>query len=146
MGVTWDFDQIKDDIDKEINEKINQFLTECYNNLVALSPVDTGRYRNAHHFSINAPSYAENGVTSIRIPVGDYPTVYLQNNLPYASIIEHGGYPNPVKYGTWRKGVGRGKGGKKKGYYEVRSVGGYSYQAPQGVYQVAFESAIASLG
>lgn len=75
MGITWDFDpsQIKDDIDKEINKKINQFLTECYNNLVALSPVDTGRYRNAHHFSINAPSYAESGATSIRIPVGDYP-------------------------------------------------------------------------
>ncbi len=92
MGITWDFDasQFKGDIDKEINKKINQFLIVCYNNLVNLSPVDTGRYRNAHHFSINAPSYAESGATSIRIPVGDYPTIYLQNNLPYCVVLEHG--------------------------------------------------------
>lgn len=92
MGITWDFDpgQIKDDIDKELNKKINEFLTTCYNNLVALSPVDTGRYRSAHHFSLNAPSYAESGATAIKVPIGDYPTVYLQNNLPYVVRIEHG--------------------------------------------------------
>lgn len=92
MGVTWNFkpEQIKGDVEKEINKKINMFLMTCYNNLVALSPVDTGRYRNAHHFSINAPSYAESGATSIRIPMGDYPTIYLQNNLPYVVRIENG--------------------------------------------------------
>ena len=92
MGITWNFDasQIKDDIDKELNKKINQFLMDCYNNLIALSPVDTGRYRNAHHFSINAPSYAESGATSIKVPMGDYPTIYLQNNLPYVVRIENG--------------------------------------------------------
>lgn len=92
MGITWEFDpgQIKDDIEKEINLKINEFLTICYNNLVALSPVDTGRYRSAHHFSINAPSYAESGAKAIKVPIGDYPPVYLQNNLPYVVRIEHG--------------------------------------------------------
>lgn len=92
MGISWDFkpSQIKDDIDKELNDKINKFLMTCYNNVVALSPVDTGRYRNAHHFSINAPSYAESGATSIKVPMGDYPTIYLQNNLPYAERIELG--------------------------------------------------------
>lgn len=92
MGITWDFkpEQIKDDIDKELNDKINKFLMTCYNNLVALSPVDTGRYRGAHHFSIDTPSYAESGATFVRVPIGDYPTVYLQNNLPYAERIELG--------------------------------------------------------
>ena len=92
MGITWNFkpEQVKDDIEKEINDKINKFLMTCYNNLVALSPVDTGRYRGAHHFSINAPSYAGNGATAIRVQVGEYPVVYLQNNLPYAERIENG--------------------------------------------------------
>lgn len=92
MGISWDFkpSQIKDDIDKELNDKINKFLMTCYNNVVALSPVDTGRYRGAHHFSIGAPSYAESGATSIKVPMGDYPTIYLQNNLPYVVRIENG--------------------------------------------------------
>ena len=92
MGVTWNFkpEQVKDDIEKEINDKINKFLMICYNNVVALSPVDTGRYRGAHHFSIDTPSYAETGATFVRVPLGEYPTVYLQNNLPYAERIELG--------------------------------------------------------
>ena len=92
MGVTWNFkpEQIKGDVEKEINKKINQFLADCYNNVVALSPVKTGRYKGAHHFSLNAPSYAESGATAIRVPVGEYPVVYLQNNLPYAERIENG--------------------------------------------------------
>ena len=92
MGITWDFkpEQVKDDIEKEINDKINKFLMTCYNNVVALSPVDTGRYRGAHHFSIGTPSYAEIGATFVRVQVGEYPTVYLQNNLPYAERLELG--------------------------------------------------------
>ena len=92
MGVTCNFkpEQIKGDVEKEINKKINQFLMTCYNNVTALSPVDTGRYQGAHHFSLNAPSYAESGATVIRVPVGEYPVVYLQNNLPYAERIENG--------------------------------------------------------
>ena len=92
MGISWDFKpgQVKDDIEKEINDKINKFLMTCYNNVVALSPVDTGRYRGAHHFSVGTPSYAETGATFVRVQVGEYPTVYLQNNLPYAERIENG--------------------------------------------------------
>jgi hypothetical protein len=49
---------------------------------------------------------------------------YFINNLPYIIPLEYGGYPQPVKRGTWRK---------DKGMYEVRSSGGYSTQAPRGM-------------
>ena len=48
----------------------------------------------------------------------------ITNNLPYALVIEYGGYPNPVKKGTY---LGKGKG------YEIRSRGGFSKQADKGV-------------
>jgi hypothetical protein len=50
-------------------------------------------------------------------------SLYLFNNSPQARVIEYGGYPNPVKKGTYRKGRG----------YEKRSSGGFSRQAPQGI-------------
>lgn len=92
MGIRWDFtaQEVKEHVDKMLNEKINRFCIDCYNNLVVLSPVDTGRYRNSHHFSVNAPSYAISGAISVRIPIGEYPIIYLQNNLPYAVRIENG--------------------------------------------------------
>lgn len=49
--------------------------------------------------------------------------LFLFNNSPQARVIEYGGYPNPVKKGTYRKGRG----------YEKRSSGGFSRQAPQGM-------------
>ena len=45
------------------------------------------------------------------------------NNAPQARVVEFGGYPEPVKFGTYRKGRG----------YEVRSSRGYSKQAPKGM-------------
>lgn len=101
-----------DEFEREFNRKLTRFVTLCYNNLVALSPVDTGRYRNAHHISMGQPSYAMNGSIQINIPVGYYQPIYLQNNLPYCIRLENG----------WSK------------------------QAPTGVYQNAFNSAVASMG
>lgn len=99
------------DVEQALNKTVRQFVFVCYNNLVALSPVDTGRYRNAHHISMGGPSYAQSGETTISIPVGYYKPIYLQNNLPYVLRIENG----------WSK------------------------QAPTGVYQNAFHSAIESI-
>tara|TARA_R110000765_G_scaffold230560_1_gene334060 strand:+ start:242 stop:718 length:477 start_codon:yes stop_codon:yes gene_type:complete len=57
----------------------------------------------------------------------DVSTFTLTNNLPYAQTIEFGGYPKPVKRGTY---LGKGKG------YEINSSGGFSKQAPGGVVRV----------
>lgn len=41
-------DKVADGVD----EVYRKFAIDCYNNVITLSPVDTGRYRNAHHISI----------------------------------------------------------------------------------------------
>ena len=51
-------------------------------------------------------------------------SLFLYNNSPQASVIEFGGYPNPVNRGTYYH---------KSKKYEIRSAGGFSRQAPQGI-------------
>ena len=51
----------------------------------------------------------------------------LTNNLPYAHVVEFGGYPNPPKLGSVVS-----KPGVKPVVYDQFSSGGYSKQAPQG--------------
>jgi hypothetical protein len=53
---------------------------------------------------------------------------FLSNNLVYAEVLEYGGYPDPVKYGSWVKGTK-----KVPGHYEIKSIHGYSKQAPAGM-------------
>ena len=82
-------DMVADDLD----DRYRKFAIACYNNVVALSPVDTGRYKGAHHISISSPSYAPTGGGAgliLGIPKHTYPTIYIQNNLPYALRLEHG--------------------------------------------------------
>ena len=49
--------------------------------------------------------------------------MYFTNNLPNIVPLEYGGYPQPVKLGSWDK--------KKKAYVK-KSDGGFSKQAPGG--------------
>lgn len=77
----------------ELDRAYRKFALNVYNNLQALSPVDTGRYRNAHHISIGSPSLAENGGgigLVLGLPRHTYPLVYFQNNLPYSIRLENG--------------------------------------------------------
>lgn len=54
--------------------------------------------------------------------------LYLTNNLPYAGVVEFGGYPKRVRFGTFNK---------KTGQYEIRSAGGFSKQAPRGMVRIS---------
>ena len=98
-------------VEQDFERKYRGLITNIGNHLVALSPVDTGRYKGNHHVSFNAPSYAVDVGVGLQLPPqGTFPTVYIQNNLPYALRLEQG----------------------------------HSGQAPTGVYQNAFNSAIGS--
>lgn len=55
----------------------------------------------------------------------------LANNLPYASVVEFGGYPNPPK-----KGSKVSKKGVKPAEYKILSAGGFSSAAPKGMVRV----------
>ncbi len=51
-------------------------------------------------------------------------SLFFFNNAPYARVVEFGGYPSPVKNGSWNT---------KTKQYEKRSRSGYSKQAPRGM-------------
>lgn len=107
-----------------------------FNSIVLSSPVDTGRFRGNWQISMTAPITSETerldptGATVLaEIAAGIGPAggkTFLANNLPYAEVIEFGGYPDPVKQGSWVKGVG----------WVIKSIGGFSKQAPAGCVRV----------
>lgn len=105
------------------------------------TPVDKGRLRGAwildssyNNAKVGRPSRSK-GSSYIKSVVGKdtmlNKTWYFYNNLPYASTVEYGGYPNPVDKGTWNKS-------KKR--FEKRSEGGYSKLAPEGMLRVSLLS------
>ena len=97
-----------------------------FRGIIKMSPVDTGRFRANWMVGMKAPSTettestdkaggttAMNMAQYINAQKGSYEFT-LANNLPYAHVIEYGGYP--------------GDG--------PNTVGGFSKQAPQGVVRV----------
>ena len=101
-------------------------------NIVQETPADTGRARNNWFLSVTAPS--NKTTTSASIGGGGSLSqaskmpkrvlgkkIFFTNNLPYAGILEYGGFPKPVK-----------KGSRIKGRYQKLSRGGFSLQAPKG--------------
>jgi len=108
------------------------------NDVIFNTPVDTGRARGNWQASIGAPiagftdkedkagqATVTAGIAIASDNVGS--DFYIVNNLPYIRVLEYGGYPVPVKRGTYNK---------QKGVWEIRSEGGFSKQAPQGIVRV----------
>lgn len=109
-----------------------------------LTPVDTGRARSSWNVSIGSidtsvpPIGTATSASQILAraqgtlrSLGQYQVVYITSSLPYIEVLEFGGYPSPVKKGTWDKKLRR---------YVVKSEGGYSKQAPQGMVRLTFQA------
>ena len=91
IHITVPFEQLADDIEQEVDRKYRGFLLTIFNNLTLKSPVLSGRYKANHTMSINTPSNAVDGSMGFVAPAtGTFPTVYFQNNLPYATVVEFG--------------------------------------------------------
>jgi phage gpG-like protein len=112
-------------------QAINAFAFKVFAGVVDKTPVDTGACRQNWLVTVNSETSAFDpskttgqvlleGGAVIEAAVGD-DKIFIQNNAPYASIIEHGGYPSPPKHG----------GLDKKG--RPKTAGGYSTQAPSGM-------------
>ena len=125
-------DAIADMVIKKNNDIRGVYLAGLFN-IISETPADTGRARNNWFLSVGVPSNSikktgSKGLGSIRT-LSSMPKkvlnnkIYLTNNLPYIGLLEYGGYPSPVKKGSYIK---RGKG------YEILSINGYSKQAPKG--------------
>lgn len=92
------------------------------------APVDSGRFRANMNVSYGAPDEAVTASTDASrlkrelekvatLPIGD--VMFITNALPYAAVLEYGGYPNPPKNPTGK------------------TEGGYSIQAPRGMFRLA---------
>lgn len=123
---------------------VKKIVLEVFSRAMMKSPVDTGRFRANWMVGIGAsdesiveveetdahgsvsPSAMSRGQQKLASLAFGVP-VHVSNNLPYAGIIENGGYPlNP-------------KGGDGK------TINGYSTQAPQGVLGISVEEVEAFL-
>ena len=116
-------------------DRVRRAITiELLSSVILDTPVDIGHARANWQTSTGAPktdviesTNGERAVEEARTVVSASrkdATIYMTNNVPYIGVLEHGGYPNPPKRGSWNKE-------KKK--WEIKSKGGYSWQAPAGM-------------
>lgn len=122
---------------------VKKIVLEVFTRAMMKSPVDSGRFRgnwmvgigasdesivdveesDAHGaVSPSAMSRAQQKLASLAFGI----PVHVSNNLPYAGILENGGYPLNPKTG-------------------VKTINGYSTQAPQGMLAISIEEVEAFL-
>lgn len=117
----------------KVKEVKRKYAFGLYAGIVKKTPVDTGRARANWNISVGEvdPSVSDDtkkrGLKykeeDIKLKDDDE-SIFISNNVEYITALEYGGYPSPVKKGTYNK---------KKKTYEIRSEGGYSKQAPNGM-------------
>ena len=126
MSFALDVKAFCDKAKKNPETVMRQVSLKLFSAIIKASPVDTGRFRMNWQASGSAPASgttvatdqsggkAISAVAEYVLKAPDWHEFTLANNLPYANVIEYGGYP--------------GEG--------PNTVGGYSKQAPQGVVRV----------
>jgi hypothetical protein len=117
----------------DMRNVVREVAIEAFTRVILKTPVDTGRLRAnwipsegeiKEEQNDNVDQGGSSTINSIRQAVSTFPvvgTIWLANSLPYASVIEYGGYPNPPKHPTGK------------------TSGGFSIQAPQGMVRVTVE-------
>lgn len=100
MSFSGDINKFSDRVNQAISAIVRGTSLEIYRAIVRRTPVRTGRLRANWQVQINSPAQGEinstNAQNTIRagetkikqFRVGD--TVYINNNLPYAKVIEDG--------------------------------------------------------
>jgi hypothetical protein len=136
-----------DDLVVETNNKVKSIWVQGLSDIITMTPVhfqDGGRLRNNWFLTVNKPSGStRNGNprgNASYSSLGNMPdyvlgkTFYFTNNMPYANVVEYGGYPNNPKYGTW---TGSG--------FQKLSQNGYSKQAPAGMVRINIKKMVNKL-
>ena len=127
---------VKQAIDKVVesaSDDVKGIYLAGLKNIVEGTPARKGVARNNWFLSEGSPtgtfkaSPSVGGSASLNSVLRNMPqsvlgkTLYFTNNTPYINVLEYGGYPNPVKYGSYFEGR-----------FQKLSSGGYSKQAPGG--------------
>jgi hypothetical protein len=115
--------------------------------VVLRTPVMTGRARASWNVSVGTPNpkvpepgkkryqpLTVAGAHASLRTLGPYDIVWITSGLPYIKVLEYGLYPNPPALGTWVPGKG-----SKAGHFEIRSAGGFSKQAPEGMVRLTVD-------
>jgi hypothetical protein len=126
--------------DADIKTVVRKISFEAFSRIILRTPVDTGRARANWGIGLLAPnttllveSEDKSGTATLQKTAAGVESwactgsIFLTNNLPYIGVLEYGGYPNPPKVGTRIKG---------KKFGSIKSVNGYSLQAPQGMVRI----------
>ena len=119
---------------RDANENIKGVYLSGLQNIISETPADTGVHRNNWFLTVGHPSglFGRDGNKSgggSEASLAKMPDwvlnkkIYLTNNGPGITSLEYGGFPDPVKKGSYIK---------KTGKYEILSAGGFSKQAPGG--------------
>lgn len=129
-----------------LEQTLKSICFELLRMIVIQTPVDTGRaagswmLRGGSADSFVLPESAhmsrDAAVSAVlarvtNVDFSDIKLVYwIYNNLPYIEQLEYGLYPNPPARGSWVPGQG----------YVIKTVGGYSKQAPAGMVRISVAS------
>jgi Bacteriophage HK97-gp10, putative tail-component len=127
----------------KIEDVVRAVVFELLKMIVVRTPVDTGRaagswmVRGGETDSFVLPDSTQmtrdDAVTAVmaRVSKVDFSNPYMMwwifNNLPYIASLEYGLYPKEVKEGTRLK----------DGSYVIKTVGGFSKQAPAGMVRLS---------
>lgn len=130
---------------KQIDKRVRGVTLALFRGVILGTPVDEGELRGAWQTSVGQPAEGDvdrpdksgaQAIAEILANMGGAGSrSWLTNNKPYSEVVEFGEYPNPPKRGTWVKAAGKGKR-RVAGHFEIRSIGGYSKQAPAGMVRV----------
>lgn len=129
---------------------LREYSLEALRRIVQRTPVDTGLARGNWQLTAEVPatgivpSTDRSGQATLAsgaaaaTALRPFGVSWITNNLPYVRVLEFGLYPNPPKRGSRIRQKGRRRKNVRAGGsgYEIRSAGGFSRQAPQGMVQV----------
>lgn len=132
---------------KKTENVIKKTVFDLTSNIISDTPVDTGRLRANWLVSFNTPidteldledksgritkSKAKASIESNKVPL----VYWIQNNLPYADVIEFGLYPKNPKTGTRYEIRDKDKFVIETGFVQL-SENGYSKKAPSGMVRI----------
>ena len=89
-------------IEEDVGRKSRYIAMQILTAIDIAPPVDTGRFRNNNLVSLQHPDFGisdnvdPNGTIAVQRGIGviskaaNYGVIYIQNNLPYAEILENG--------------------------------------------------------
>lgn len=140
-GFTLDIKNFVEKAKKNPETVARQVSFKLFSAVIKASPVDTGRFRmNWQTAGAVAPSGVIDGTdkggaaaigdaASYIFAASDWDEFTLTNNLPYAEVIEFGGYKAMFGFSNSFMGPVKSADGGQ-------TINGYSKQAPQGVVRV----------